>query len=159
MAIQGSEFKQALRNWASGVTVVTTKSDSFGYQGMTVSAFSSVSVDPPQILICVNQAVSTAKGICESKVFAVNILTLEQEAVSNLFADPASYADRFTTVPWEEGGTGSPLLQESLASLDCRVVKKFTSGTHWIVIGEVLQTELRQGEPLLYFNGGYRQLG
>ena len=158
MSIDGNQFKEALRNWASGVTVVTTKSKSFGLQGMTVSAFSSVSVEPPQILICINQAVGTAKGIFESMVFSVNILTKEQESVSNLFADPSRAAERFTIVNWEEGVTGSPLLSKSQASLDCRVVEKFISGTHWIVIGEVQQTVLRSGNPLLYYNGGYRQL-
>ena len=158
MSIDGNQFKQALRNWASGVTVVTTKSEPHGLQGMTVSAFSSVSVEPPQVLICINQATGTAKGICESMVFSVNILTKEQESVSNLFADPSSAAERFTKVDWEERITGSPLHTERQASLDCRVVEKFTASTHWIVIGEVQQAVLRSGDPLLYYNGDYRHL-
>jgi flavin reductase (DIM6/NTAB) family NADH-FMN oxidoreductase RutF len=158
VAIDADQFKKALQNWASGVTVVTTKSKSFGMQGMTVSAFSSVSAEPPQVLVCVNRNGATSEGISESGVFAVNILSAGQTAISNSFAGAISHEDRFASVAWEAGESGSPLLTESLASLDCMVVEQMAAGTHWIVIGEVQQAVLREGEPLLYYKAGYRHL-
>lgn len=158
MAIDADQFKKTLQYWASGVTVVTTNSPSFGMQGMTVSAFSSVSADPPMVLVCVNRSVATSNGIGESGVFAVNILSAAQTAVSNMFAGGGDHHERFASVAWEAGESGSPLLTESIASLDCKVVEKIVAGTHWIVIGEVQQTVLREGEPLLYYKAGYRQL-
>jgi flavin reductase (DIM6/NTAB) family NADH-FMN oxidoreductase RutF len=158
VAIDSDQFKKALQNWASGVTVVTAKSQSFGNQGMTVSAFSSVSAEPPQILVCVNRAVATGEGILESGMFAVNILSAKQTDTSNTFAGGISHEDRFAAVPWEEGENGAPLLSESIASLECKVVEKLSSGTHWIVIGEVQRAVLRDGEPLLYYKAGYRHL-
>lgn len=158
MTITANEFKNALQYWASGVTVVTTESESFGLLGMTASSFSSVSMEPPQILVCVNKTVSSAEGINESGVFAVNILTSEQEAVSNLFANPSSYADRFSSTPHEPGKTGAPLLTESMASIECTVVEQISAASHWIIIGEVQNTVLRSGDPLLYYKAGYRQL-
>ncbi|MGR8933133.1 MAG: flavin reductase family protein [Gammaproteobacteria bacterium] len=158
MAIDADQFKKALQCWASGVTVVTTKSHSFGIQGMTVSAFSSVSAEPPQVLVCLNRSVATSEGIGESGVFAVNILGAGQTAVSNMFAGGGDHHERFASVAWELGEGGAPLLTESMASLSCKVVEKIAAGTHWIVIGEVQQTVLREGEPLLYYKGGYRHL-
>lgn len=159
MAITDDEFKQALQSWASGVTVVTTQSPSSGLQGMTASSFSSVSMDPPQILVCINKSVSTAEGIGESGHFAVNILTTEQESVSNLFANPNSYADRFSTTPYELGSTGAPILTESLASIECSVVEQISAASHWIIVGAVEHTVIRSGEPLLYYKAGYRHIG
>jgi flavin reductase (DIM6/NTAB) family NADH-FMN oxidoreductase RutF len=158
VAIDSDQFKKALQHWASGVTVVTTRSKSFGIQGMTVSAFSSVSVEPPQVLVCVNRAVATGEGIGESGVFAVNILSAGQAVVSNMFAGGGSHEDRFASVAWETGEIGAPLLAESLVSLECRVVEQMVAGTHWIVIGEVQRAVLRDGEPLLYYKAGYRHI-
>jgi flavin reductase (DIM6/NTAB) family NADH-FMN oxidoreductase RutF len=158
MAIDSDLFKKTLQYWASGVSVVTTKSSTFGLQGMTVSAFSSVSAEPPLVLVCVNRSVSTGEGICESGVFAVNILRADQTAVSSLFAGGASQEERFATVSWEAGQSGSPMLTESIASLDCKLMEKMPAGSHWIVVGEVQQVVVRGGEPLLYYKTGYREL-
>lgn len=158
MAIETDQFKKTLQYWASGVTVVTTNSNTYGMQGMTVSAFSSVSADPPLILVCINRSVTTSDGIGESGVFAVNILGSDQSAVSNMFAGGGDHHERFASVSWEEGLSGSPLLNDSIASLDCKVVDKISAGTHWVIVGEVQQTVLREGDPLLYYKAGYRQL-
>lgn len=158
MQVSETEFKQALSLWASGVSVVTTQSAQFGLQGMTVTAFSSVSLQPPQILVCLNSNADTLQGIDDSGVFAVNILSANQQSSSNQFAGGSSQALRFADNAWQAAENGSPLLTDSLVSLACRVVDKVRAGSHWIVIGAVEQSVCRQAEPLLYYQGGYRTL-
>ncbi len=158
MTVSADDFKKALQLWASGVTVVTTSSEKFGVQGMTVSAFSSVSVNPPLVLVCINNAADTGEGIKESQYFAVNVLTSDQQDISNQFAGGSNQQLRFENTDWKAGVTGAPILNESLMSLDCKVVEKVLAGTHWIIIGEVQECVCRPGEPLLYFCGAYRQL-
>jgi len=155
VSVGQDEFKDALRCWASGVTIVTTNSAHFGIQGMTATAFCSVSVEPPQVLVCINESAGVLDGIGESQAFAVNILTQNQQDVSNRFAGTSSYAERFGSVVWEEGAQGSPLLTESLASLECKVVEKVRAGTHWIIVGQVEGVVVRSGKPLIYHKAGY----
>jgi flavin reductase (DIM6/NTAB) family NADH-FMN oxidoreductase RutF len=123
-----------------------------------VTAFSSVSVEPPQILVCLNDSAETGEGIQESQSFAVNILNADQQDISNHFAGGSSQEQRFENTTWEPGTTGAPILSDSLMSLECKVVERVRAGTHWIVIGEVQASTLRSGEPLLYYRGSYRQL-
>ncbi len=158
MAVSDQEFKSALKLWASGVTVVTSKNDKHGIKGMTATSFSSVSLDPPLILVCINQSADTGEVMLESRHFAVNILTAEQQEVSNQFAGGSSQEERFANVTWHEGALGSPVLDDALASIECRVVQQVSAGTHWIIIGEVEQVECRSGEPLLYYHSSYRKL-
>ncbi|GAB6141520.1 hypothetical protein JCM14076_22490 [Methylosoma difficile] len=158
MAVSADDFKQALQLWASGVTVVTTHSEKYGTQGMTATAFSSVSVNPPQILVCINEMADTGEGINESQCFAVNVLTAQQQDVSGQFAGGSSQAQRFADNEWQAGISGAPILTQSLMSLDCKVVEKVRAGTHWIIIGEVQDAICREGEPLLYYRGAYRFL-
>ena len=158
MAVNVDDFKKALQLWASGVTVVTTTSEQLGPQGMTVTAFSSVSANPPQILVCLNQNADTVNGIEASQYFAVNVLRADQQDVSNQFAGGASQAERFANTAWTASASGSPLLNDSIVSLDCKVIDKVLAGSHWIVIGEIQETVCRTGEPLLYFSGAYREL-
>jgi len=158
MSVDASQFKNALKLWASGVTVVTAQSEQQGPKGMTATSFSSVSVDPPQILVCLNQSTDTGALVLDQQQFAVNILGDEQQDVSNQFAGGGSQEQRFAGVAWEAGENGAPLLSEALASLECKVVQQVQAGTHWIVIGEVQKVVCRSGEPLLYYNGAYRQL-
>ena len=158
MTVSVDDFKKALQMWASGVAVVTTSSEKFGVQGMTVTAFSSVSVNPPQILVCINDSADTGVGIHESRYFAVNVLNSDQQDLSNQFAGGSSQQQRFENTDWQVGITGAPILNNSLMSLDCKVVEKVLAGTHWIIIGEVLECVCRSGEPLLYYCGAYRQL-
>ncbi|MDD2725336.1 MAG: flavin reductase family protein [Methylovulum sp.] len=158
MTVNVEDFKKALQHWASGVAVVTTYSEKLGVQGMTVTAFTSVSVEPPQILVCLNQRADTREGIEECQHFAVNVLNAAQQDVSNQFAGGSSQQERFANTPWQMGLSGVPILTESLMSLECRVVDKILSGTHWIVIGEVHYSVCRSGEPVLYYRGDYRQL-
>lgn len=158
MTVNTDDFKQALQHWASGVTVVTCQSITHGRLGMTATSFTSVSMDPPRILVCVNDAALTAAGIAESQHFAVNILSTEQESLSNLFAGGASHEDRFANVPWHSGIDESPILDNSIAVLECKLVDKVRVGTHWIMIGEVNKAICLAGNPLLYFKAAYSQL-
>lgn len=158
MSVDASQFKNALKLWASGVTVVTAQSEQQGPKGMTATSFSSVSADPPQILVCLNQATDTGAAVLEQQQFAVNILGSEQQEASNQFAGGCSQEQRFAGVAWEAGENGAPLLTEALASLECKVVQQVLAGTHWIVVGEVQKVVCRSGNPLLYYNSAYQQL-
>jgi flavin reductase (DIM6/NTAB) family NADH-FMN oxidoreductase RutF len=158
MAIGVDDFKKALQLWASGVCVVTTTSEKFGAQGMTVTAFSSVSIEPPQVLVCINDQADTGEGIAASQHFAVNVLKAEQQDVSSQFAGGSSQEQRFANTPWQAGLTGMPLLTDSLMSLECKVVDKVRAGTHWVIVGEVQNSVCRDGDPVLYYRGGYRCL-
>lgn len=158
MTVGVDDFKKAMQLWASGVTVVTTHSEKFGVQGMTVTAFSSVSITPPQVLVCINESADTGTGIEESRYFAVNVLSSTQQDVSNQFAGGSSQQQRFENTPWTTGITGTPILDNSIMSLECKVMEKIRAGTHWIIIGEVQNSVCRSGEPLLYYRGAYQQL-
>ena len=157
MSVDASQFKNALKLWASGITVVTVQSLQQGPKGMTATSFSSVSVEPPQILVCLNQATETGVLVLDRQLFAVNILSSAQQAISNQFAGAITQEQRFANLAWEAGENGAPVLTEALASLECKVVQHVLAGTHWIVIGEVQKVICRSGEPLLYYDGGYRQ--
>lgn len=158
MSINQDEFKQALRRWASGVTIVTTKTSDDELLGMTVSAFSSVSAEPPLVLVCINKNSTSADAIIESGAFAVNILKAEQAELSGSFASSKAHEERFKETEWSEGVTGAPLLAGCTANLDCAVVQKAQAGSHWVFIGEVQAIRSEDGEPLLYFDGGYRKI-
>jgi flavin reductase (DIM6/NTAB) family NADH-FMN oxidoreductase RutF len=157
MAVDQEAFKQALRGWASGVTVVTSRSGD-RVHGMTVSAFSSVSADPPLVLVCANRSSTTHRMIEEGGVFGVNILAAHQREVSNLFATPNNEEIRLESVSWTAGETGVPLLDEAVVALECRVTKAYPEGSHTIYVGQVEAVHTSNREPLVYHRGGYRSL-
>ena len=156
-SIDEEAFKEALRGWASGVTVVTSRSGD-KVHGMTVSAFSSVSADPPLVLICANQSSTTHGIIEEGGVFAVNILAAHQQDVSNVFASSKNEDSRLEKVSWTEGTTGAPLIDEVVASLECKVSSAHREGSHTIYVGRVEAVHTTDAEPLVYHKGAYRAL-
>ncbi|WP_446811860.1 flavin reductase family protein [Methylomonas sp. 2BW1-5-20] len=158
MSVEAKQFKNALKLWASGVTVVTTRGRDNQLRGMTATAFSSVSLEPPQILVCLNQATDTGAALLESRHFAVNILNSGQESVSNQFAGSITQEQRFASVAWQAGESGAPILTEALAALECRVVQQIQAGSHWVIIAEVDSVVCREGDPLLYYNSAYRSV-
>lgn len=158
MSVNEQDFKNALKLWASGVTVVTSKTENSGLKGMTATSFTSVSLDPPQILVCINKTADTGDAVLEGKSFAINILKADQQEISNQFAGSTSQEQRFANVNWHEGETGSPVIDDALASIECTVVQQVLAGTHWVIIGEVQSVSCRSGEPLLYYNSAYREL-
>lgn len=157
MPIDEDAFKEALRGWASGVTVVTARSGD-QMHGMTVSAFSSVSADPPLVLVCANRASTTHGVIEEGRVFAVNILASHQQDVSNIFASSKDEDSRLQKVSWTEGRTGAPLIDEAVVSLECNVTSSHREGSHTIYVGRVEAAHSTDGKPLLYYDGDYRSL-
>jgi flavin reductase (DIM6/NTAB) family NADH-FMN oxidoreductase RutF len=156
----GKEFRSTVGAFATGVTVVTTRGEEHAY-GMTANAFSSVSLDPPLILVCVINPSEGAEHIARNGVFAVNILTVEQEPLSRYFSsrDRPKGQDAFAEVPHRIAASGSPILEGSAAFLDCRLHTTHEAGDHLIYIGEVLELEVSDGhQPLLFHGGGYRLL-
>jgi len=151
-------FKSALRQWASGVTIVTTRAGERIF-GMTASAFSSVSLDPPLVLVCIEKTAHTLPWIVESGVFAVNVLADDQHELSNRFATAGNESVRFDGLDCRSGPTGAPWLPNTIAVLDCRVAAAHDAGDHWIYVGEVQAAEVAAGrEPLLYYDASYRSL-
>lgn len=157
MAVDPTQFKQALACWASGVTVVTTHTEA-GNSGMTASAFSSVSAEPPLVLVCINKSASSCPLIAESGIFAVNVLKSGQDEISNKFASYKHKDTRWDGLAYSTATTGAPLLDDSLASLDCKVVNSLEAGSHIVYIGEVQDALVRDGNPLMYYKGAYRGL-
>ncbi len=157
MPLDPQRFKAALRRWASGVTIVTTRS---GEQrlGMTVSAFSSVSLDPPLVLVCADKKAKTRPVIAEAGVFAVNVLAADQQELSNRFATDGNEAVRFDGLDCGGGESGAPWLPETAAVLDCRLAATHDAGDHVIFVGEVLDAAVSEREPLLYCDAAYRAL-
>ena len=157
MTVDAELFKQGLRRWASGVTVVTAKSGDEQH-GMTVSAFSSVSADPPLVLVCANRGSRTHKIIADGGKFTVNVLASDQRDVSGIFASSKSEGTRFDQVAWRAGETGVPLIEGALANLECRVEESYHHGSHTIYIGYVEAAHVADKQPLVYYDGGYRDV-
>jgi flavin reductase (DIM6/NTAB) family NADH-FMN oxidoreductase RutF len=154
VAISPDEFKQVLARWATGVTIVTTRAGE-RIHGMTVSAFTEVSLTPPLVLVCAEKSSNTLPLIEEGRIFAVNILARDQEALSNRFASKQDEWKRFEGLEVDTGVTGAPLLAGVVANLDCRVVASYDHGDHVLYVGEVEELRAFDREPLLYFGGGY----
>jgi flavin reductase (DIM6/NTAB) family NADH-FMN oxidoreductase RutF len=123
---------------------------------MTVSAFSSLSLDPPLVIVCIAHAASMHGALVEASHFAVNILATDQEALSRRFA--SEKADRFDGVGYHRGQSGVALLEGALAAIECRVVATHAGGDHTIFVGEVETGTVHETEPLLYYRGGYARL-
>ena len=149
--VSADDFKAALARWASGVTIVTAA----GPVGMTVSAFSSLSLDPPLVLVSLAHGASMSEPVLAADGFAVHILEDDQPELSTRFASPV---DRFDGLDYEHGPYGAPLLHGGVARLVCEKHDIATGGDHTILIGRVVQVDVRAGEPLLYYRGAYRGL-
>lgn len=144
-----------LGHFASGVTVVTTCHEQINY-GITVSSFSSLSLEPPLVLICIDRLVTSHDAIKGAGVFAVNILPEAGERLSRHFA--TRELDKFSGIAYHLGLNGVPLLDEALATLECRIVQQAPGGDHTIFIGEVMTGATRPDKPLIYYRSGYHQL-
>jgi flavin reductase (DIM6/NTAB) family NADH-FMN oxidoreductase RutF len=160
-AFSAADFRGALGAFATGVTVITTHGEAEAY-GMTANAFSSVSLDPPLVLVCVISGTTGAETIEQNKVFAVNVLGTHQEPISRFFAskDRPGGRSAFEGVPHFTAVTGSPILERAAAYLDCRVDAAHEAGDHVIFIGEVVAIGVdKEIPPLLFHHGGYSVLG
>jgi flavin reductase len=156
-----SAFRKAMGSFPTGVTVVTVACGDGTMYGMTVNSFSSVSLDPMLVLVCLSEASRGAGLIERAGAFAVNVLSAGQQDLSRWFASrhrPAGPA-MFDGVPFEPGVTGCPVLADATAAFDCRLRQSHRAGDHLIVLGEVVALEHRpQLEPLIFHAGTYKSL-
>ena len=157
MPLDSDLFRSVLGRFATGVTVVTARDQEGRDHGMTVSAFSSLSLDPPLVLFCVDRAASMFHSLAIGEVFAVNILTASQEALSRRFSN-LDADTRFEGVGFSRGVLGPAILDDVLAHLECRIVARHEEGDHAIIVGEVQHAATGDERPLLYYRGGYAQL-
>ena len=156
MSVNQDEFRAVLGRFPSGVTVVTTISTDGSDQGMTVSAFCSVSLDPPLVLICIERSASAHEALSTAKGFVVNVLAAKQEQIARRFA--IIDVDRFEGIGFTRSANGYAILDDVLAVIECNRVSMYDGGDHSIIIGEVEATRAEPGTPLLYYRGGYAQL-
>jgi flavin reductase (DIM6/NTAB) family NADH-FMN oxidoreductase RutF len=157
MSLDQDEFRSVLGRFASGVTVVTVADKRGRDYGITVTAFSSLSLEPPLVLVCIDHDASILAALAGASHFVVNILAAHQEAIARRFSVPDA-EQRFEGLGFIRGQNGAALLEDVLASIECRVVQSVVSGDHTIFVGEVEAANVRQDTPLLYYRGGYSQL-
>lgn len=159
MTLDSNALRTTMRHWVTGVTIVTTMAGE-ERAGMTVSSFTSVSLDPPTVLVCLNKETYAHTLVMKSSVYAISLLGIGQEALSNRFAglDPA-VTDRFEGLDCPTADTGSPLIPSAIGWLDCRVKAAHDAFTHTIFVAEVVHARLNEERPpLVYFNRKYQLL-
>ena len=150
-------LRDALGCFATGVTVVTCTDEAGKPVGLTANSFTSVSLDPPLLLVCVHRKAASAEALIEAEHFAVNVLQTEQRPASIRFSTRAE--DRFGVNDWSPGEFGAPVLSESLGVFECAHHGVHDGGDHHILVGRVLKASFDQHlDPLLFFRGRYRRL-
>lgn len=155
MPFDSPKQRKIMGRFATGVTVVTTDGPA-GLHGLTANAVASLSLDPPLVLVAIDKHAASLEYLRQNRCFAVNILALDQEAISRRFATPGP--KEFGDLEWATASTGAPILAGGLGFVDCRVIDVLPGGDHEVFIGEIVAGEAREGLPLLYFAGGYRRL-
>ena len=162
MPFDPAKFRQLLGRFATGVTVITTNHNGEKH-GMTANAFSSVSLDPPLILISVDKRANMHEILTEHDAFCVNFLPVHRREWSDWWAGKAPKdADQFADIPHTEGVTGSPILDGCLGYIDCKVWARYPGGDHTLVLGEVQDAEVHEDpevKPLLFFASRYHHIG
>lgn len=157
MPLDSDLFRSVLGRFASGVTVVTVRDANGRDHGMTVSAFSSLSLAPPLILVCIDRSASVYPALRAGEWIVVNILSASQEALSRRFSHLEAEA-RFDGIGFSRAPHGAPILDDVLAHLECRITARHDEGDHTILVAEVEMANAREERPLLYYRGGYAQL-
>ncbi len=142
-----------MRRFATGVTIVTTLLDDRRH-GFTANAFASVSADPPMVLICVNRGAASHEMISRSRIFCVNVLSLEGQPIAERFSS-SRISDKFEGMPARTARTGAPVLPDAFAYFDCTLAEEHRAGTHTIFLGNVVGLGASTGSPLGYFDGRY----
>lgn len=154
-SISGDQFKSVMRRFAASVNVITSI-DGPTMNGMTATAVCSVSADPPSLLVIVNRTNRSHPVISRSGVFAVNVLSSDQEDLAGHFA--AKAPDPFANIDYRVGTTGCPLICDADATLECEVVQETDYGTHTIFIGRIVTCDVASKAPLLYHEGRFCRL-
>lgn len=149
-------FRLACGRFATGVAIATTIDSSGSPCGLTISSFSSVSLDPPLVLFCIDRASQVLPAFEACNSFVINILDQSQRDLSERFA--TRQRDRFSGLDFRRGASGAPVIPHSLALIECRRHAVLDGGDHRIFLGEVLSVQVREGDPLLYFASRYRHL-
>ncbi|HVA69450.1 MAG TPA: flavin reductase family protein [Candidatus Binataceae bacterium] len=157
MPIDKNELRRVMGHFATGVTVITTVSTDGKLFGLTANAFSSLSLDPPLVVVCVDKKAESWPHFEQSRVFTVNFLSDDQEALSRRFA--VSGGPKFEGVAYRLGANGAPILDGTLGFIECKLAAAYPGGDHSIYVGEVQEAQTIEGKPLLFFRGGYRALG
>lgn len=151
------DFRNALGTFATGVTIVTTSSDDGEPIGLTANSFSSVSLDPPLLLFCLDRESFSFGHFEKTKHFAVNVLNAGQEDISSHFARPSQ--DKWRHVSYDMCSVGCPSFADALAIFECKTHAVHDGGDHIIIVGEVLDfTHQQEGDPLLYYRGRYAKI-
>ena len=165
MSVNPLEFRKAMGSFATGVTIVTVDLDG-EVHGMTANAFASVSLNPLLILVCVDHSARTHAHLHARKRFGINILNANQRAISEYYARAVRTDSLVSQRAEAEAGArfdrtvkGTPILHGALAYLECRLKSAQDAGDHTIFIAEVEEVVVREGEPLLFFRGKYRNIG
>jgi flavin reductase (DIM6/NTAB) family NADH-FMN oxidoreductase RutF len=161
MTISQADFRKAMGSFATGVTVITVDHEG-EVHGMTANAFTSVSLDPLLVLVCVDRRARTHAHLHAKKRFGVNVLAEDQRAISEYYALASAThqnAEQEAEARFDRTNHGTPVLHGALAYLECRLHSAQDAGDHTIFIAEVEDVVVREGNPLLYFRGGYRKIG
>ncbi len=149
------DFRRLLGHFPSGVTIVTTNDADGRPAGLTVSAFASLSLEPPLVLVCVDHKAQSYPALKDNRGFAVNVLSTDHEAISRRFA--STRLDKFDGVAYQMSALGLPLLGGALAHIECVTVNRHVEGDHTIFVGRVEAGATADGEPLLYHRGKYKR--
>ncbi|MCS6953268.1 MAG: flavin reductase family protein [Bryobacterales bacterium] len=156
-AVNRDSFRRACAKFPTGVAIATVNGADGAPHGLTVNSFTSVSLSPPLVLICVDHAAAVLRHFRAAQCFGINVLRESQRELSVHFARKGH--DRFDGMEWTPGATGAPLLAGVLASLECVVEKTVEAGDHTIFIGKVVAAAAHPGRPLVYYESGYHTLG
>ncbi|HEU4343559.1 MAG TPA: flavin reductase family protein [Candidatus Binatia bacterium] len=156
MTIDSQKLRRVLGHFATGVTVITTKDIQGAPFGLTANAFTSLSLNPPLVLICVDKAAQCYSCFAASNVFTVNFLREDQEEISRRFATKG--VDKFAGLKWHEGANGAAVLEGAIGYLECKIVQSYEGGDHTIIVGEVVNAAASGDRPLLFFQGKYQRL-
>jgi flavin reductase (DIM6/NTAB) family NADH-FMN oxidoreductase RutF len=161
MSLDAADFRRAMGCFATGVTIITVDLEG-EVHGMTANAFSSVSLEPMLVLVCVDHRTKTHAHLHAKKRFGINILAESQRAISEYYASPArthERAEQEAGARFERTTHGTPVLHGALAYLECRLHSAQEAGDHTVFIAAVEDVVVRDGEPLLFFRGKYRKVG
>lgn len=158
MSIDPVDFRKVLGRYATGVTVATAALPDGRRAGLTVNSFTSVSLKPPLVLFCLENQAAAMEVFSVASHYAINILAASQEDSSRAFAQRGQGAERWQIQKVSTTAAGSPQLDEALATIDCRISQRILAGDHTILLGEVVDLKLREGQPLLYWASQYSQL-
>lgn len=155
-SVAAEEFRRACGRFASGVTVASITDEQGAAHGLTVSSFTSVSLEPPLILICLAHSVTEIEAFRRARHFGISILREQDREVSTGFASKGH--GRFNSIAWRRGHSGVPLIDCSLATLECETHHRMAAGDHDILIGRVIHTQVEDGAPLLHYASRYHGL-